>query len=88
MPWNVPTQTRDCGTRASMRSRISPAALLVKVTARIELGRDARSQQVGDASGDHPRLARAGPGQDEQRAVDMGDGLALRGREIGEQVHR
>ncbi len=31
----MPTRTRELGTRASIRSRISPAALLVKVRARI-----------------------------------------------------
>src|SRR5271157_1414481 len=33
-PWNVPTQTLEFGTRASIRWRISPAALFVKVMAR------------------------------------------------------
>ena len=27
-------------------------------------------------------------GQDQQRAVDVGDGLALGGGQVGEQVHR
>ena len=40
MPWNVPTQSGADGSpsRASMRPRISPAALLVKVTARMPCG--------------------------------------------------
>ena len=36
-------------------------------------GRD----QVGDPVGQHPRLARAGAGEDQQRPVAVGDGLAL-----------
>ena len=33
--------------------------------------------EPGDAVGEHARLARAGAGQDEQRAVAVGHGLAL-----------
>ena len=41
MPWNVPTHIPPMGRSriASMRARISRAALLVKVTARIPEGR-------------------------------------------------
>ena len=54
-------------TSSSTRSRISAAALLVKVIARISLGsRLPRAHQVGDAVGEHARLARARAGQDEQ----------------------
>ena len=42
---------------------------------------------MSDAAGDHPRLARARAGQDQERAFDVGHGLALRGRQISEQVH-
>ena len=42
---------------------------------------------MGDPAGDDPRLARAGAGQDQERAVDVRHGLALRGGQIGEQVH-
>ena len=40
MPWKVPTHIARAGTRiiGSRRARISPAALLVKVTARIDCG--------------------------------------------------
>ena len=70
-----------------MRSFISPAALLVKVMATTSSGRALRGgEQVGDAVGEHARLARAGAGQDEQRTVGVGDGLALRLVEAGEQV--
>ena len=83
----MPTQTPDSGARASIRSRISPAALLVKVRARMFLPGDPLAEQVGDPPGDHPRLARARPGQDQERAVDVGHGLALGGGQVGEQVH-
>ncbi len=43
------------------------------------------SQQPGDAAGDDARLAAAGPGEDEQRTLEMGDGFGLGGSEIGEQ---
>ena len=45
-------------------------------------------EQVGDPPGDDPRLARAGAGQDQQRALDVGHGLALGGGQISEQVHQ
>ena len=51
------------------------------------LRRDPRAEQVGHPAGDDARLARTRPGQDQQRAVDVGDRLALGGRQIGEQVH-
>ena len=38
----------------------------------------AHADEVGDAVGEHARLARAGAGQDEQRALEVGHGLALR----------
>ncbi len=69
-----------------MRARISPAALLVKVMARTSSGRTpAHLDQVGHAVGEHARLARAGAGEDEQRALEVLDGLALRLVEAGEQ---
>ena len=49
-------------------------------------GRDV--DEVGDAVGDHARLAGAGPGEDQQRAVDGRDGLALGCVEVVEDVHR
>ena len=65
-------------TSAATRSRISPAALLVKVIARISPGLHAAlGEQVGDAVGEHPGLARAGAGDDQQRAALVHDGLAL-----------
>ena len=86
-PWKVPTQTPESGASASIRSRISPAALLVKVMARMFSPAIPWPQQVGDPPGDDPRLARARAGQDQQRPVDVGDGLALGGGQVGEQVH-
>ena len=43
-------------------------------------------QQVGDAVGEHPGLARAGTGDDEQRAALVQHGLALLGVEADEQL--
>ncbi len=50
MPWKVPTVRPDSprGSRLSSRPRISPAALLVKVTARIAHG-GTRSTSVSQA---------------------------------------
>ena len=51
-------------------ARISSAALLVKVMARISHGRDvAGGDQMGDAVGEHPRLARPRPRHHQQRAA-------------------
>ena len=49
------------------RSRISPAALLVKVSATMAAGGIAALDQAHDAVRDDARLARAGAGQHEQR---------------------
>ena len=66
------------GRSASVRAFISPAALLVKVTARIASeGTPLLADQVGDAVGDHARLAAARAGQDEHRALRGQHGLAL-----------
>ena len=46
---------------------------------------DARLDQVRDPVGEHARLARPGPGDDEQRAVGVHDRLALLGVERVEQ---
>ena len=65
-------------TSASTRSRISCAALLVKVIARISPGaRPAGAHQVRDPVGEHAGLARPGAGEDQQRPVAVQDGLAL-----------
>ena len=44
-----------------------------------------RLDQVGDAVGEHARLAGAGAGEDQQRALEVRDGRALRLVEAGEQ---
>ena len=50
----------------------------MKVTARMESGATPRSSnEIGDAVRDDARLARAGAGKDQHRAVDGFDGLAL-----------
>ena len=80
--WNVPAWTSrpPSPTRLMIRSRSSAAALLVNVTARIRHGRDVLDpDEVGDAMGEHAGLARAGAGQDEQRALGRGDGAGLLG---------
>ena len=55
----------NCGrqepTTCSIRSRISRAALLVKVNAMMLNGRRPRFDQVGDAVGEHPRLPDPAP---------------------------
>ena len=68
-----------------MRSFISRAALLVKVTARIWHGqRLAGGDDVGEAGGQHRGLAGAGAGQHQHRAFGRQHGLALRRVEAGE----
>ena len=47
----------------------------------VEGARPTRGDQVGDARGQHPGLAGAGPGQDEDRALRGLDGAALLGVE-------
>ena len=70
-----------------MRSFISRAALLVKVTARIWLGIGAAGRQdMGDAGGQHAGLAGAGAGQHQHRAVERFDRFALFRVEAGEIV--
>jgi hypothetical protein len=41
---------------------------------------------MGDAVGDDPRLAAAGPGQDQQRSVGGEDGVTLRGVQVVEEM--
>ena len=83
--WKVPNQRRPSPsgpTRASVRSRISRAALLVKVTTSIcARPGAARGEDVGDARRQHARLAGAGAGEDEQRAFGGEHRLALFGVE-------
>ena len=83
--WNVLTHMLRARppTSSTTRSRISPAALLVKVIARTLARRHAAGrQQVGDAAGDDAGLARAGAGEDQQRAALVGDRLALGGIQV------
>ena len=69
-----------------MRSFISPAALLVKVTGEDPTRIDAVViDEARDARGEHARLAGAGAGEHEQRAVDVQHRLALRGIQPVEQ---
>ena len=65
-------------TSCSTRSPISEAALLVKVTARMESGMHALLlDQPGDAAGDDAGFAGTGAGKDQHRALGGFDGLAL-----------
>ena len=49
-------------------------------------GRDALLNEVGDSPRDDAGLARPGPGQDKQRAVNVRDGLSLRLVQFGKQI--
>ena len=85
--WKVEIQGLLTPRIRSTRSRISPAALLVKVIARIPSGRDAVPDQVGDPVGDDAGLAAPRPGEDEERTLDVGDGLPLgRVEEVEDRV--
>ena len=76
-------------TSTPMRCFISRAALLVKVTARICEGK-ARPvrQDMGDAGGENARLAGAGAGQHQHRALRSFDRQPLLGVQPGEIVRR
>ncbi len=80
--WKVDTHIERARGPMSAATRffISPAALLVKVIARISLGLHvALGEQVGDAIGQHARLARPGTGDDQQRSAVVHDrGTLLR----------
>ena len=76
-------------TSPSTRSRISCAALLVNVIARISDGfACAGRDEVRDAVRQHARLARARAGQHQQRAGAVRDRLALRRVQALEQPLR
>ena len=49
-------------------------------------GADSLLKQPGDAARDNARFAAAGAGEDEQRSLEVRDRLALRRRQIAEQV--
>ena len=51
-------------------------------------GRDAVQQQVRDAVRDDPRLAAAGPRQNQQRPIDVRGRFTLRRRQRSQQVRR
>ena len=46
------------------------------------------ADQVGDAVGDDPGLARAGSGQDEERSLAVQHGRFLGRVQVGEEAHR
>ena len=67
--------------------RISSAALLVKVTARMRSGHgDTVADEVRDAVGDDPRLARPRAGKDQERPVGLKNGFLLFGIETCEEI--
>ena len=78
--WKVAASTpraRCSPSRSASRSRSSPAARTLNVTARISRGRRrAGGEQVRDAVGERAGLAGAGAGDDQQRAGAVADGLA------------
>ena len=74
--WKVPAWTSrpPSPTRLMIRSRSSAAARLVNVTARIRHGATPLTpDEVRDPMGQDARLARAGAGEDQQRAVGRRD---------------
>ena len=73
-------------TSRAMRSRISPAALLVKVIARRRRGDPALAHQPRHAVRQDAGLSAARAGQHQQRAVAVENRLALGGIEAGEGV--
>ena len=82
--WKVPIQGSPSGSpvSASMRSRISRAALLVKVTAsNLVAPRASGREEMRDAGGQHAGLADARPRQHQHRTVERLDGAALFGIE-------
>ena len=84
--WKVPSHSPSTGRPriAATRSRISRAALLVKVTASTWPGDGAAGQQdMGEARGQHPGLAGARAGEHQQRPVQRLDGGALLGVQAG-----
>jgi hypothetical protein len=88
MEWKVPSHGMPSTAppmRTPMRSFISRAALLVKVTERICDGQAlAGGENMGDAGGQHAGLAGAGAREHQQRPVEGLDRLALLGVERGE----
>ena len=83
--WNVESQTpfEPRRSSASTRSRISPAALFVNVTASTSSGvRVTVADEVRDAVRDDARLARAGAGENQQRPVEVQHRFALLGVEF------
>ncbi len=86
--WNVDTHIAltTGPMSAATRSRISAAALLVNVIARILTGGTPWCDQVGDAVGEHAGLARPGAGDHQQRPVLVDDRVELVGVEaLGER---
>ena len=88
-PWKVPTHMPRVlmGSIADSRVSISRAALLVKVTASTPAGLTLPGlDEVGDARGEHARLAAAGAGEDEGGFAGKGDGPELLGVQACEEV--
>ena len=72
----------------STRSRISPRGLVGERDRQHFAGFGMPvADEVRDAIGDDARLARARASKDQQRTVDLQDGFALFGVEVGEEVH-
>ena len=89
--WKVPIHGMPSTTpvNSPTRSRISRAALLVKVTREdLVRPRAPRGDEMGDARGQHPRLADAGAGQHQHRPIQRLDRAALLRIEAGEIARR
>ena len=78
--WKVPIHIPDGSSpsKRATRDRISPAALLVKVTARMCAGCDAMVlDQPGDACGQHASLPGPSAREHQQWPFEVLDGLSL-----------
>ena len=87
--WNVPSVTPP---RVALQQPLDALAHRARGLVRERHGEDppwldaALPHQVGDAVCDYARLARAGPGEDQERAAGHLDGTALRLVEVVQHV--
>ena len=87
--WNVP---RESSAARGAQQFIEPLPHLLGRLVGERQGHDAPGvdahflDQIGDAVGDDPRLAGTGPGEDQQRPLDVLGGFPLLGIEAGEEV--
>ena len=87
--WNVEIHIPRQSTPSSVstRVRISSAALLVKVTARIRSGVGrSLADEIGDAMGDDAGLAGARTSQDQQRPIGLSTASCCSGLRLEKEV--